>query len=535
MKSYLMAEKKLAAATLALYTVRSLGQLGSSLIMMLLLSAAIEGRLDKVLLVLACNSGAWVVFALFDRWSNLLQAKTVARINTALRQNISRNLCAADYEALQAHNMGDYLSWYSNDVDQAEQLGVRNFFTFCFQIINMVLSFSTLLALHWSLAALALVSSFVMLRGSAFLDKQLKGASRQVSESGELFTHRLKELLGGLPIFTVFGLKDRFSQGMEQASCQREQVRRDFVRRQENGSLLVGLMSIATQMLTLLLLFFLCIKRVIPFSAFYGAGNIIAMASNSTQQLGSIRLRLVSARPYFEKIGKAPETAKPLPALPVLRQQIDLENISFSYPGKPVLQAVSLRFRKGGKYAIVGPSGCGKTTLLRLIAGQVSGYSGVIRFDSLDVRQYSTASRYDSIAYIDQQVHLFDGTVRENITLGRQFSARQLNAALRESALEGDLARMPQGLDTQVGEGGKLLSGGQRQRIAIARALLQQRLVLLVDEGTSALDQQNASVIEESLLRNENLTLIMVSHHLDPQRRQKFDQVIDFHPKEAAI
>ena len=242
MKSYLLAEKKLVVATLALYTVRSLGQLGSSLITMLLLSAALEGRLDKVLLALACNSGAWVVFSLFDRWSNLLQAKTAARINTALRQNISRNLCAADYENLQSHNMGDYLSWYSNDVDQAEQLGVRNFFTFCFQIINMALSFSALLALHWSLAAVALISSFVMLRGSVFLDRQLKGASQKVSESGEIFTHRLKELLGGLPVFTVFGLKDRFSQGMEQASCQREQVRRDFVRRQEDGSLLVGLM-----------------------------------------------------------------------------------------------------------------------------------------------------------------------------------------------------------------------------------------------------------------------------------------------------
>ena len=392
----------------------------------------------------------------------------------------------------------------------------------------MALSFSNVKALHWGLGGVVLVSSFVMLRGSVLMDKQLKGGSQKVSESGEQFTHQLKELLGGLPIFTVFGLKERFSQGMEQASCRREQVRRDFVRRQENGSLLVGMMSIATQMLTLLLLFFLCIRRIIPFSAFYGAGNIISMASNSTQQLGSIRLRLVSAKPYFDKIGKAPEQARPLPALPVLEKEIAVEGVSFSYSEKPVLQNVSLRFRKGGKYVIVGPSGCGKTTLLRLIAGQVGGYTGTIRFDGLDVRQYSTASRYDSIAYIDQEVRLFDGSIRENIALGREFSQQQLEDALRESALENDLARMPQGLDTMVGEGGKLLSGGQRQRIAIARALLQQRMALLVDEGTSALDQENASVIEESLLRNEKLTLIMVSHHLDPQRRQKFDQVVDF-------
>ena len=120
------------------------------------------------------------------------------------------------------------------------------------------------------------------------------------------------------------------------------------------------------------------------------------------------------------------------------------------------------------------------------------------------------------MSYIEQNVFLFNASIRENILLGEDFTEEQLRKAIHDSALENDLMSMPNGLDTLVGEGGCNISGGQKQRVAIARALIHNRSILLVDEGTSALDAQNADRVEKSLLANPNLTLILIAVEAAP-------------------
>ncbi len=192
-----------------------------------------------------------------------------------------------------------------------------------------------------------------------------------------------------------------------------------------------------------------------------------------------------------------------------------------------------LTFRKGGKYALTGPSGCGKSTLLKLLLGWLPDYGGAIRSDGADARQFTPEELQRQMSYIEQNVFLFNATIRDNITLGEDFTDAQMEKALRDSALLGDLAAMPLGLDTPVGEDGGSLSGGQKQRVAIARALIHRRSILLVDEGTSALDQKNAGIVEESLLANPELTLILVSHHLAPERKARFTGVYSLEPVPA--
>ena len=208
-----------------------------------------------------------------------------------------------------------------------------------------------------------------------------------------------------------------------------------------------------------------------------------------------------------------------------MNHAITAKNLCLWYGSAQALKNINMQILENNITALIGPSGCGKSTLLRLLLGWLPDYGGSIRFDGKNAKEFTTEQLQQQMSYIAQDVFLFNTTIRDNITLGEDFTEEQIQKALQASALAGDMANMPAGLDTNVGEEGSNLSGGQRQRVAIARALIHDRSILLVDEGTSALDQKNAGIVEESLLANPELTLILVSHHLAAERQAQFDYV----------
>ena len=213
---------------------------------------------------------------------------------------------------------------------------------------------------------------------------------------------------------------------------------------------------------------------------------------------------------------------------------LSAKGLDLWYGPTQALKGVSMDIPEKQVTALIGPSGCGKSTLLKLLLGWLPDYTGTIRFDGRDARDYTPEQLQRQMSYIEQDVFLFNTTIRENITLGEEFTDEQMERALRDSALAGDLAHMPEGLDTVVGEEGSNLSGGQKQRVAIARALIHDCSILLIDEGTSALDQKNADIVEQSLLSNPDLTLVLISHHLTAERKSQFDRVYDLTPAPLA-
>mgnify|MGYP000804966324 CR=1 FL=1 len=205
--------------------------------------------------------------------------------------------------------------------------------------------------------------------------------------------------------------------------------------------------------------------------------------------------------------------------LPTLQEGITVKDVSFGYDEKkPILVHMNAEFKKGGKYALTGPSGCGKSTLLKILLGWLPGYQGKVLYDERDVRDYTPEQLQQKMSYIEQNVFLFNTTIRENITLGEHFTDEQMEKALRDSALAGDLANMPKGLDTPVGEEGNALSGGQKQRVGIARAYCSDPDVLLMDEPFAALDYFTREQMQKELLRvqqKEHSSIMFVTHSID--------------------
>ena len=164
--------------------------------------------------------------------------------------------------------------------------------------------------------------------------------------------------------------------------------------------------------------------------------------------------------------------------------KIDARDVNFWYGDFHALKGISMQIEEKSVVAFIGPSGCGKSTFLKILLGWLPDYTGNIYFDDTDIRIVAPEQIQQQIGYVDQNVFLFNTTIRENITLGGRFTEEQIKKAVKDSALEYDISSMPNGMDTIVGENGNKISGGQKQRIAIARALIYNLSLIHISEPT---------------------------------------------------
>ncbi|MFF9811567.1 ABC transporter ATP-binding protein [Streptomyces coeruleorubidus] len=223
-------------------------------------------------------------------------------------------------------------------------------------------------------------------------------------------------------------------------------------------------------------------------------------------------------------------TTKPLPEPRAPREpaghDVAFDAVTFRHGDRTVADGVTLSVPEGRRLAVVGPSGAGKTTLLQLLARFYDVDAGAVRIGGVDVREMDTAALMARIAIVFQDVYLFDGTIEENVRLGRpDADEAEVRAAATAARLDEVIERLPGGWAANVGEGGALLSGGERQRVSIARALLKNAPIVLLDEVTSALDPVNEAAVHEGIERlMAGRTVVIVAHRM--RTVQRADQVV---------
>ena len=502
----------------------------AALIMIQCFKMAIHLDFKQFALWMGINLCTWGAYFGLGMVQGYFEAKAIRTLNNHVRQDILHTLLSKDYISYHSEDTGEYFSYLTNNVREIENRAWRPFFQAVGCVAQVVWSLIALAFVHWSLLILGAVCTIIMLLVPKIFEKKMQILGEQYSQAQAVGASKLRDLLAGIDIIRFFNRKTRFMQQGNEAGdhIEKHGFRMSYI--ENNIESAVGFVNVAAQFSTDVLIVLLAVSGLIDISVIGGGGNLTGGVTNGFQDLANCKISIAGAKPFFEQI-KVCDRWDKLPehpvCLPALQDRIVLEQIGYSYGEQRVLDHFSASFVQGGKYAITGASGSGKSTLLKILMGWLPNYSGRILYDQYDLRAYSPEQIQGKLGYIEQDVFLFNTTILDNLTLGEKFSNEKIEKAIRDSALAGDIESLPMGLETPVGEGGCKLSGGQKQRVAIARALIHDRSILLVDEGTSALDQRNADIVESKLLENDGLTLILISHHLSAQRKAQFDQVYE--------
>lgn len=425
-----------------------------------------------------------------------------------------------------------YLSALSNDALRIE----TDYLAKCFTLIqNTVLFFGAIvmMLIYSPLLTLIAVAFFSLpILAALATGSRVEQAESLISHKNAGFISILKDCLSGFPVIKSFRAEDAIvkllrdsNDSVESAKCRRRKLTTIL-------GTLGGIAGVTAQFGT-----FLAGGYLVLSGAHITAGvlmifiDLTADVINPLRELPELLACRKAALGLVDKLASQLEThlreeGADVPC--VLREGISLEQVSFAYEGgESVLRDIDVKFEAGKCYAIVGSSGSGKSTLLNLLMAAHDNYSGMIRYDGAELRSISSGSLYDLVSIVQQNVFVFNATIRENITMFQNFPQQEVDSVIQLAGLSELIDN--RGEDFLCGESGYNLSGGEKQRISIARSLLRKSSVLLVDEATSALDAKTACQVSESILRLKSLTRIVVTHALDEQLLQQYDCILVLH------
>jgi ATP-binding cassette subfamily B protein len=474
---------------------------------------------------------SWFEYLLGIEWRNLAQS-----IQHDLRVETYGHLQELDVEYFENRSSGDLMAVLNDDVNQLERfldIGANEVIQVVTTVVLIGLAFFLIAP---SVAWLAFLPIPVILWGSFKFQQSIEPKYALVRDEAATINSQLANNIGGITTIKAFNAQEREVERVEEASSNYQEANRAAIKLSSaftpliriailigftatlvwggfqaiDGTLNVGLYSVMV---------FLTQRLLWPLTRLGQTVDLYQRAMASTNRI----LDVLDTQPTIVDGSTRVDVA-------ATRGRVEFDDVGFAYDeGFPVLEGANLTIDPATTTAFVGSTGSGKTTLVKLLLRFYDVGSGSIRLDGLDVRDMPQEGLRDTMALVSQDVFLFHGTVAENIAYGKPDASRDdIEAAAALAEAHDFITELPKGYETIVGERGQKLSGGQRQRLSIARALLTDSPILVLDEATSAVDNETEAAIQRSLARvGHDRTMVVIAHRLSTIRHADRIYVVD--------
>ena len=485
-----------------------------------------EDALTQAVLV-----GASVIFiyAGLNFISLRLRNKLVRQIMSRYKNKVFQSILDRDYRDFSKEKSGKFISVLTENMKKIEQDYLHQYFNISKNLSLMIFSLLAMFIGNWYLTLLVIIASIIPMMISGFIGQKSAYLQKSAMIADQKYLVKVKDILAGFLVIKSFNVKEAIRQDYRNESEKLDEI-----------YFMKGKFDVLANVISQL-------SGMIVFLVAFGGGMYLVFNGHTTigsvtaivQLVNFVVMPLNEVGMGMSKFREGQATLDAFEVKDVTELQtgetkeyfddvISFSNIDFSYPNteENIFNHLSLKIQKGEKIAIVGMSGSGKSTLLNLLLRFYDVTSGHISIDNQDIQAISAESLYNLMTIVQQDVYIFDDTLRANITLNQFFTDEEIKQAVQQSGLESYVLENESGLQALCGENGSNLSGGQKQRVSIARALIRKTPILLLDEATSSLDNQVTTEIESSILDIQNLTALVVTHKLNENILKRYDRIL---------
>ena len=473
-------------------------------------------------------AAAYVMYAIFTYLISINQTKLKQQIDLLIRQDVAQKLSQSDYQSFHQQTTATYASWLTNDINTINDFGVDDLMMIVQQISEILLGAVTLAYFQVSLLVTVVILTTIMAVVPNLFSKWLSKRSLEFSHAQERLVNKINDVLNGFNTLFLANLPQVIVKRINQGSADVRKNAVDYVKAAGFTQAFTNCIAYLSQVIVLAQSGYLILRHLTPVGtisgAQYFAGTIFAELSGISFNWQEFK----SLKPIMDKLANIKTTTQPDQKQEISAKQIQIKNLSYTYKEKrqPILDNLNLTIAEGKKYLLLGDSAAGKSTLLNIISGLLKNYTGTIKLGGIDYAKISDTQLHQIISYVEQTPYIFTASLKWNLTLGQKVTPAKLKQVITACGIDQIIAHLPAGINTILANQGTNLSGGQKQRIALARALLLDTPVYLFDEATSSLDKAASISLEKLILGQKNKTIVLVTHHLQKETADLFDENI---------